>query len=228
MKTLPYFKFIPAYWENGNIQMCSRESKGLFIDLCGMYWSRLGELPYALALQKLCNGNANALQELCNYQIITINDDQISIDFLDEQLNEFKKTSKKRSQAANKRWGSNDADANALQMQSKSNAIKIREDKIREDNKDFVNNESEIIDLYETVLKEIREGKHSILLDQIKIQLKIDSLESLSKQFNTHLLAENILHPNVQKFISHFRNWLNSMNAKGRLEEYKTIRKGAL
>jgi len=227
MKTLPYFKFIPASWDNGNIQMCSRESKGLFIDLCGMYWSRLGELPYALALQKLCNGDANALQELCNNQIITINDDQITIEFLDEQLNEFKKTSKKRSQAANKRWASNDVDANALQMQSKSNAIKIREEKIREDNKD-ANNESEIIALYDRFLKEIENGEHKIVLERIKMQLKLESLKSLSNQFNTHLLAENILHISTQKFLAHFKNWLNSMDAKGRLEEYKTIRRGAL
>jgi hypothetical protein len=227
MKSLPYFKFIPASWDNGNIQMCSRESKGLFIDLCAMYWSRLGELPYALALQKLCNGNANALQELFNNEIIVLNDDQIIIEFLDEQLNEFKKTSKKRSQAANKRWGSNDADANALQMQSKSNAIKIREEKIREDNKD-VNNQSEIIALYDRFLKEIENGSHQIVLERIKMQLKLESLKSLSNQFNTHLLAENILHPSTQKFLAHFKNWLNSMDAKGRLEEYKTIRKGSL
>ena len=57
-KELPYFKFEPSEWDNGIIQMCSRESKGLFIDICAMYWSRLGNLPYKLVLQKLCNGNA--------------------------------------------------------------------------------------------------------------------------------------------------------------------------
>ena len=38
-KELPYFKFEPNQWENGNIQMMSREDKGLFIDLCSMYWA---------------------------------------------------------------------------------------------------------------------------------------------------------------------------------------------
>jgi hypothetical protein len=33
-KELPYFKFEPSEWDNGIIQMCSRESKGLFIDIC--------------------------------------------------------------------------------------------------------------------------------------------------------------------------------------------------
>jgi uncharacterized LabA/DUF88 family protein len=32
-KELPYFKFEPNQWENGNIQICSHEEKGVFIDL---------------------------------------------------------------------------------------------------------------------------------------------------------------------------------------------------
>ena len=135
-KELPYFKFEPSEWENGNIQMCSSTAKGLFIDVCSMYWSRLGELPYALALQKLCNGNEAFLNELKNNQIIDVKEDQIIIDFLDEQLNEFQETSEKRRKAANKRW----SDASALQVQSKSNAIReeeIREDNIIVDNKEF-------------------------------------------------------------------------------------------
>jgi len=132
-KELPYFKFEPNAWDNGGIQMCNKTSKGVFIDICSTYWSRSGELPYALALQKHCNGDASIMQELIKYEIIIVENDQIIIEFLDEQLNEFLKTNEKRANAANKRW----KDANAMQMQSKSNAIredKIREDKIREDN----------------------------------------------------------------------------------------------
>jgi len=131
-KELPYFKFEPNQWENGNIQMCSRESKGLFIDLCSTYWSRLGELPYALALQKHCNGSTAELKELESCNLIGVQEGSIIIDFLDEQLNEFQETSNKRRDAANKRW----SDASALQVQSKSNAIredKSRGKKIRED-----------------------------------------------------------------------------------------------
>jgi len=127
-KELPYFKFEPSEWEAGNIQAVSRESKGLFIDICSLYWLRLGELPYALALQKLCNGNNLHMQELCDLEIIGIKDNQIIIEFLDEQLDEFQKTSEKRAKAANKRWNN----ANAMHMDVNSNAI--REEKIREEN----------------------------------------------------------------------------------------------
>lgn len=136
-KELPYFRFEPSEWDNGNIQICSRESKGLFIDICSIYWSRLGELPYALALQKLCNGKEDALQELKNADIFGVIDGQIVIEFLDEQLSERGQVSEKRRDAAKKRW----SDANALQVDSKSNANRIeenrREEKKKEENPIF-------------------------------------------------------------------------------------------
>lgn len=128
-KELPYFKFEPQAWDTGNIQMCSRESKGLFVDLCSLYWSRLGELPYALALQKLCNGNEYAFEELIKRQIFGVIDDNIVIEFLDEQLAERDLVSEERRKAAKKRWD----DANALQLESKGNAR--REEEKREEEK---------------------------------------------------------------------------------------------
>lgn len=137
-KELPYFRFEPSEWDNGNIQMCSRDSKGLFMDLCSIYWTRLGELPYALALQKLCNGNKDAMQELINHEIFGVIDGQIVVDFLDEQLLERGQVSVKRREAAHKRW----SDANALQLENKSNANRIEdkreEEKKKEKKKEFV------------------------------------------------------------------------------------------
>lgn len=101
-KELPYFKFEPGAWDNGNIQMCSRESKGLFIDLCSMYWSRLGELPYRLCIQKVCAGDKKLLDELINEKLIRIENDKIVIAFLDEQLQELSETREKRVEAGKK------------------------------------------------------------------------------------------------------------------------------
>lgn len=145
-KELPYFKFEPNQWENGNIQICSREAKGLFIDLCCMYWSRLGNLPYKLAVQKLCGGNAVALDSLSEDNIIKIEDGFIRIDFLEEQLNEFKLTAETNSKNAKDGWEKRrqaletlKKDATALPPQSDPNAIreeKKKEDKIKENNID--------------------------------------------------------------------------------------------
>jgi len=137
-KELPYFKFEPNQWENGNVQMCSREDKGLFIDLCSMYWSRLGDLPLKLAIQKLCAGNATALNSLCEDKIIVLENGFIRIDFLEEQLSEFDNTSKQNSKNAKERWEKyrkqkDECERNATALNSQCENDAIREDKIRED-----------------------------------------------------------------------------------------------
>lgn len=144
-KELPYFKFEPNQWENGNIQMCSREDKGLFIDLCSMYWSRLGDLPLKLAIQKLCGGNATAFNSLCDDKIIAVEKGFIRIDFLEEQLSEFENTSQQNSKNAKDGWekrrkqkDESESNATASIPQCENDAIReeeIIEDKIRKDNK---------------------------------------------------------------------------------------------
>lgn len=129
-KELPYFKFEPSEWDNGNIQMCSFNTRAMFIELCCIYWIRVGDLPYALALQKVCGGNQAPLIELKKHQIIKVEDDLINIKFLDEQLESFTETRAKNSASARKRWGGN---ASAMRAHSEGNAI--REEKKREEKK---------------------------------------------------------------------------------------------
>ena len=145
-KELPWFKWSPSKWDTGNIQMCSHHSKGIFSDLCSLYWSRVGELPYALALQRICKGDASALQELSEYEIFRVEDGFVRIDFLDEQLAEFGQASDKRRKAAEKRWSGHvkkENDASALQVHMQSNAIKRRGEETREEDietqPDFLN-----------------------------------------------------------------------------------------
>ena len=125
-KELPYFKFEPSEWSSGMIQVCSYESRGVFLEMCCLYWSRLGDLPYALALQKLCAGNASLLDQLESNDIYQLEDGKIVIAFLNEQLNQFEDASSKARNAANKRW----SNANAMRSHSERNAI--REDKRKE------------------------------------------------------------------------------------------------
>lgn len=135
-KELPYFKFEPGQWENGTIQICSREAKGLFIDLCSMYWQRLGDLPYKLAVQKLCGGDASALDSIIDEQVIAVSDGMICIDFLNEQLQEFEKISKSNSENALIGWQKRKNNANGMRAHSERNAIREeekREDKIKVD-----------------------------------------------------------------------------------------------
>lgn len=138
-KELPYFKFEPSEWLEGNIQICSDTATVCFINLCSGYWTKLGCISYAFALHKYCRKDKSVIDELIQNNIISISEEKIVINFLDEQLKEFKQTSEKRREAANKRW----SDASAMQMHSKSNAI--REEKRRED-KSILDNNKSIID----------------------------------------------------------------------------------
>lgn len=163
-KELPYFKFEPNQWENGNIQMLSREDKGLFMDLCSMYWSRLGDVPLKLAVQKLCAGNATALNPLCDEKIIEVLEGNIFIKFLSEQLNEFEDTSKQNSKNAKEGWEKrrkqkeeSERNATALNPQCENYAIRederiedeIKEDEKKEKTKRFVPpSQIEVIDYF--------------------------------------------------------------------------------
>jgi hypothetical protein len=99
-----------------------------------MYWQRLGLLPYNLVLQKICGGNATALNSLIENEIIKVFDGMICIDFLNEQLENFDNLSKTNSQNAREGWEKRRKDATAKRPQSEPNAIReeeSREKKIR-------------------------------------------------------------------------------------------------
>ena len=160
-KELPYFKFEPNAWENGNIQMLSREDKGLFIDICSMFWSRIGDLPEKLVIQKLCFGNASALIPLYDEKIIELIDGSIYVKFLSIQLQEFENTSNQNSENAKERWRKyreqkeiSDRNATALIPQCEIDAIreeKRREEKRREEKKKE-NNKSTTFSFYNSLI----------------------------------------------------------------------------
>jgi len=136
---LPYFKFEASDWNVGTIQDCSRESKGLFIDLCALYWARLGELNLKNAINRLHLKNESEFSELLSEEIISIVDDEIVIDFLDEQIGQFSDVINKRRKAAQKRWSGN-PDNQAVNAHAYANAyphaMLLREEKIREEEKE--------------------------------------------------------------------------------------------
>ena len=86
-KDSPYFKFYVSEYNDGDIQLCSFEAQGLFVNLCSLYWSREGQLFISKA-KKLFKVRAKCWEELIEERAIKIQDDKIVISFLDEQLQE--------------------------------------------------------------------------------------------------------------------------------------------
>jgi len=158
-KELPYFKFEPSLWDTGNIQLCTHEAKGIFIDICSMYWQRIGDLPYKLALQKACNGNATALQQLIDENIIKVIEGEICIDFLNEQLSGFENISSTNSENARSGWEKRRKNATARRPHNDRNAI--REEESREEEKK----------------KEEKSDPLRAIVDLLSGQLKVSFLE---------------------------------------------------
>jgi len=204
-KELPYFKFEPNQWENGNIQMLSREDKGLFIDLCSMYWSRLGDVPLKLAIQKLCAGNATALNSLCDEKIIEVLDGNIFIKFLSEQLNEFEDTSKQNSKNAKEGWEKrrklkDECERNATASNPQCENDAIREDKIKEDKINSLEARSQI---FKDSLLEYK-NKHQVNMlkefynywtepnqSKTKMRFELEKTWSLDRRLDTWAKREN-------------------------------------
>jgi len=216
-KELPYFKFEPNQWENGNIQMCSRDDKGLFIDTCSMYWSRLGDLPLKLAIQKLCAGNATAYDSLCEEKIIEVIDGNIFIKFLSEQLEEFGDVSKKNSKNAKEGWEKrrkqkdlSERNATALKSQSENDAI--REDKIKEEEIIKIDNNDPLVIKHNSYSKQCLDQPTWIeTIEMQKVVLK-GKTEIALKNFNLHLISQSENKTTLKDYKSHFVNWMNKRN----------------
>jgi len=216
-KELPYFKFEPNQWENGNIQMFSREEKGLFIDLCSMYWSRLGDVPLKLAIQKLCAGNATAFDSLIKEGIFTIENDFICIDFLNEQLSDFEDTSKQNSKNAKEGWekrrklkAESARNATALNPQCENDAI--REEEIRED---------VVIkaDKHEFFKNECLQSQQFLEAVAMKEKIPLDKMQFALKDFNIHLVTTGEIKKDLKEYKYHFTSWVRKMKELKQKEE---------
>ena len=115
MKELPYFKFYPNQWITGSISFMDLDVQGAFIKVCCYYWS------------KECNVTRKQIKTLIPKQwsalvdseLFKINNETISIKWLDEQYQERLKEHKRN--VLNGRKG------------GLSRAKALRKDKIRKD-----------------------------------------------------------------------------------------------
>lgn len=102
-KDLPYFRFTPQEWQNGDISLLDISIKGLFIDICSFYWVRDCSITQAMLEQKFAN-NKTEISQLFSSNIIkkNIENDFIIIEFLNEQFDELTELRKRRQLAGSK------------------------------------------------------------------------------------------------------------------------------
>ena len=123
-KELPYFKWFPSEWVTGDITLCDMEAQGIFANLICYYWMKNCSMSLANAKQRFSKHEAS-FESLLKQDIIKVDENEnIIIDFLDEQMNEFINVSEKRAIA-----GARGGKANAKQMLSKAKAKSSNKDK---------------------------------------------------------------------------------------------------
>lgn len=99
-KELPYFQFEPAAYLTGNIQFCSYEEQGVYINVCSMYWQRSCDITKDQLVRKFGADNVNRL--IVEGVIKVRKDDDVFIEFLDEQWSRISDSKKILSDAGKK------------------------------------------------------------------------------------------------------------------------------
>jgi len=104
------------------------EAQGIFVNILGFYWNKNCSMNLANAKQRFSKDEAG-FNQLLEMEIIKVDENQnIMINFLDEQMNEFVDVSEKRAKA-----GKKGGLAKAKQMPGFAKAKRSNKEKIKED-----------------------------------------------------------------------------------------------
>jgi hypothetical protein len=105
-KHTPFFKFDSAAWLGGSIQFTDLESKGLFIDLCALYWESQKpiKIDTKFKVRTRCpEGTLNKIiGTLSDLDIIAQTEHGITIPFLDSLMSDREVWLKKCSESGKK------------------------------------------------------------------------------------------------------------------------------
>lgn len=142
-KNFPYFKFTVSEWMTGDIVFESLSTQGLFINICALYWQRDGNLSIEDINKRY--KNPVELSDLID-RFVEVENDIISIKFLDEQLIDANHVSKVNSENGKKSAESranakrllNDRSTTVQRISTKKNKnkneIRIKEEEEKEIN----------------------------------------------------------------------------------------------
>jgi hypothetical protein len=150
-KELPYFRFTPQEWQNGDISLERYELRGLFIDICSYYWVKDCSITLAM-LEKRYSNDVVLLNELFELDIISKCEDleYAVISFLDEQFDVLSEARKRRQEAGRKGGKQKSSNAKAKPKQSSSYKDKYKyKDNIEKRQSEFKDEVRTFNDIYE-------------------------------------------------------------------------------
>lgn len=211
-KELPYFKFEPAEYLTGDISFCSLSAQGLFVIICSYYWNRKCILTKEQFLKRV--NKPNEFQELLDENIISIENDFIKIDFLNEQMDFAIKLSKTNKINGLKGGRPAKKKQEETQTKPKQNPVEsetkgIRRDKIRIDN---IIQDNTITINHDVFKKQSLESSQWLETTAMQKQVSLDVIKLYLVSFENHLIEHQEQKKNLKDFKSHFVYWLNKQN----------------
>lgn len=226
-KDLPYFKFYCSEWNDGDITLEDFNIQGLFINVCSYYWSNECNLT-SKKLYKKFKESEKDVDYLISEGLIKVIDNEIFINFLDEQS-----TERQRKSLINKENGSKGGrPKKQTETENKPKALisltetkgnkKRREEKREEEKRKEYNKENKFLNWFNTMLEihKGRKGKFRTLTktdenNYKKIIKAKYSKEDFDHAFKQMILSKwanenNMLSPSHFLRIENFNKYLNS------------------
>jgi hypothetical protein len=184
-KELPYFRFTPQEWQNGDISLESYELQGFFISLCSYYWVQNCSITKAM-LEKKFKHDKTLIDSLISLEIISHNTktDFIEIAFLNEQF-DMLSTKRKARQVAGSKGGKQKA-SNATNLLKQKPSYKDKDKEKDNDNSKTPTDKEATLKFLTFFNAQIlkhkgKEGKFSVLS-----KTDLNNLKKLKESFPDH------------------------------------------
>lgn len=181
-KELPYFRFYPSEWLEGDITLEKDKTQTFFIKLLCWYWKKDCNIDLEFIQKRLINNKATlkqCLNNLINSGIIKINENQsVSITFLDEQFDLLSDLRQKSVDAGRKGGQQKASNAKATLKQKAS-----YKDKDNNKNKEKIYSD---FDFFKNEFKEIWLNEFISLKKRKKASVSDRSLKSGMKKIKEY------------------------------------------
>ena len=191
-KELPYFKFFVSEWSDGDITLEDFNTQGLFINLCSYYWSNECELTLTKAKKKFKICDKSCFDSIIEAGIIKVDDDVITINFLDEQQEERIEQSKTRSKGgkasaeARKRKKEQESNKNPTHVEHVLKSCSTETQLLREEKKREEKKKEEVYRFFDHLSISVIDYQKLLDLgwNKKQIDLTLDSIQNYSKNKN--------------------------------------------
>lgn len=251
-KELPYFKFYVNEWITGDITLEDYAVQGLFTNICAYYWSKECKCTLTM-INKKFKGMDDEIKLLISTKIMKVDShDNLHINFLLEQKNEWKllsKTNAENGKKGGRPKTETKANLNPNESEIKPTALfslnrnesetKAKKSNIEEKIVEEIRKEEKIVDVVGTSTTNLmdislcriayeKEFSQSIETLKKKLKLNDEIFTKIINIFDEHLIASGKLKKDLDDYAKHFNFWLNKFDYKSIINEHHKPKQSSL